>query len=181
MEGSSWKAALSSGVAPTMSPAPTVSVFWPAASASARSFSSVVARYSAPPAGTPLTAAPLPLGASSAPWKSLNEKNRALATSPLRGLGFAATGLVVAARPATLNVVAASASTIPWRNPRRLAVMSFSPSGRIPRDVGATLPLVPSRVKETWRERLGAVQLACTRSRRIGVSRMVTSTGGLEP
>ena len=36
-----------------MSPAPAVSAFWPLESASARSFSSVVARYSAPPAGTP--------------------------------------------------------------------------------------------------------------------------------
>ena len=69
--GSSWNAALTSGDAPIRSPAPTVSVLRPSASASARSFFSQVARYSTPPAGVPLTAAPLPAGGSIAPWKSL--------------------------------------------------------------------------------------------------------------
>ena len=70
IDGSSWKAALTSGDAPTMSPAPTVSDRAPAASASPRSFFSQVVRYSTPPAGVPLTTPPLPVGGSIAPEPS---------------------------------------------------------------------------------------------------------------
>jgi hypothetical protein len=64
MAGSSWKAALIRGDAPTRSPAPTVSTFRPPRRASDRSRLTVVARYSAPPAGTPLTVPLLPVGGS---------------------------------------------------------------------------------------------------------------------
>ncbi len=78
IDGSSWKAALTSGLAPTRSPAPTVSV-----ELLLRSFLTVVARYSAPPAGVPLTLPPLPVGGSMAPWKSLNDSSWPVVVLPL--------------------------------------------------------------------------------------------------
>ena len=127
-----------------MSPAPTVRVFWPCASASARRPLRVVARYSAPPAGVPLTSPPLPVGGSSAPWKSLNEKNRALAMFPLLS-GFAACEPVVdVAMPAAVSAATAT-SRVPLRSARRVLVMSGLPA-RILANLGTLAPAF-ARVK----------------------------------
>jgi hypothetical protein len=80
--GSSWNAALISGDAPTRSPAPTVRTWRRASRASRRSVPTVVARYSAPPAGTPLTVPLLPAGGSRFPWKSLNDSSVPRACGP---------------------------------------------------------------------------------------------------
>ena len=83
--GSSWKAAESSGEAPTMSPAATVTVLrWPL-----RAWARWVARYSTPPTSAvsvgsgPVCTRPLdPPGGSRFPWKSLNDR---IWTSTVRG------------------------------------------------------------------------------------------------
>ncbi len=71
--GSSWKAALTSGVrADEVAGGDGVAYGAPCGLRPPRSFLTVVARYSAPPAGVPLTRPPLPVGGSMLPWKSLN-------------------------------------------------------------------------------------------------------------
>ena len=51
--------------------------------ASARSFFTQVPRYSDPPAGTPLTRPPLPVGGSMLPWKSLKPSSCAEVVGPV--------------------------------------------------------------------------------------------------
>src|SRR5262249_22568821 len=64
MEGSSWKSADRSGLAPTMSPAETTKV---GAGLAARSAAMCAARYAAPPARTPSIRADDPAGGSRLP------------------------------------------------------------------------------------------------------------------
>ena len=126
MVGSSWNAAESSGVAPIRSPAATVTECRPSAAAEARSAFRWVARYSAPPAKTPLMVPPDEevLG-SSCPWKSFSARICSFTSfGGFGGLGgLAAVGAPAAAgRPAAragaATLVATRATEVAAARPR---------------------------------------------------------------
>src|SRR4051812_21791018 len=133
MVGSSWNAADSSGEAPTMSPAATVTLLrWPA-----RAWRRWVARYSTPPASTftsvtlPPTSAwsvtmrPLePDGASRFPWKSLNDR---IWTSRVLSRGWAFEIPLVVATPVP---VARTTARTPVRRRVRAVLMGLPAHGR---------------------------------------------------